>query len=117
MGLKKRLLATLPSNKWCGCDHGVEEEESYQFRVRANDANTEGHRFQIRRKRTCNNCEDDAVTVVFEDYCEYNPERGTPHERRVGIDEDEMVDYGFVEHDEMAKMLVEMRLSDSLNLQ
>jgi hypothetical protein len=77
MGLKQRLLATLPNNKWCGCDHGVEEEESYQFRVRANDANTEGHRFQIRRKRTCNNCENDVVTVVFEDYCEYNPERGT----------------------------------------
>lgn len=74
---------------------------------------TDENLFQIRRKRACGECGDENIDVMIEDECSYDPERDV-HERKVGIDEEDMVDYGFLDLDEFSRLLIEMRLSHSL---
>lgn len=111
MSFKKKLLALLPGNKWCGCNNGVEDSAKYQFRVKA-QTDSGDNLLQIRERNVCSECGDSNVDVLFEMECHYDPERGI-HDRKVGVDGDD-VNYGFMDKDVMARMLVEMRLADSL---
>lgn len=112
MGIKQWILSMFPSYKWCGCKETTETSESYQFRVQGK-SDGESNLFQLRAKQTCEECEEDRINVLLEADCEYEPEKGI-HERKVAVDEDDMIDHGFQSQDEMARMLIEMRLSHSL---
>lgn len=104
MGLLKRALSVFPSHKHCGCKESVDGEFSYQFRVRATDDNS--HQFQLRHKKTCQHCEGESVKTLVEGNGTYDPTRsGTT---------DDMIDYGFMDESEMAEVLIEMRLTNSL---
>jgi len=113
MGLIKRILSLFPSYKWCGCKESMGTDSAYQFRVKARLEDTQENLFQVREKRTCTHCSDENIDVLVEDTCTYDPNTDI-HERKVGVDDNDMVNYGFMDQDEMARMLIEMRLSHSL---
>lgn len=114
MSLTKRISSMFPSKKWCGCDVDFEDSSSYQFRVKARSEDDTANLFQIREKRRCEKCGDEEVDVHVQDECVYTPQTDI-HERRVGVGEDEMIDRGFMDTDEMLRMLIEMRLSNSFD--
>lgn len=113
MGIIRKLLSIFPSYKWCGCKETMGTDSAYQFRVKARMEDVDENLFQVREKQVCQHCDDEHVNVLVEDTCSYDP-NGDIHERKVGVDEDDMVQYGFMDKDEMARMLIEMRLSHSL---
>lgn len=114
MGILNRILSLFPSYKWCGCSTEIGNDSEYQFRVKANDVH--GNVFQIREKRVCTQCDEENIEVVVEDPCDFEPKRDI-HDRKVGVDEDDMKNYGFMGRDEFARMLIELRLSHSLEPQ
>lgn len=116
MDLVKRIRALLPSNKWCGCSSHIEDSTTYQFRVRAEETGSDENLFQVRERHYCEECDTRSIDVLLEAPCQYDPYSGI-HDRKVGVDEDDMRQYGFMPEEELIRMLVEMRLTNALDPQ
>lgn len=110
MDIKRRILSLLPSKKWCGCSNVADDKSEYQFRVESIHGEKGATTMQIREKEVCSRCEEQDVSVEIERPCIYAP-RNSGQMRAVGFVDDEMIDYGFKDRDDIAKLLVELRLS------
>lgn len=111
MELLKRLKATLFGYKSCGCKESVADDHLYQFRVqKLEEGATDDMEFQVRKKRICSECEDEAISVVIEGDCTYEPS-GFSQVRTSTADKSI-----FMEKDNLVRLITELRLGEALKL-